>query len=55
MELPWKGRSEVTVGGCLEGAATYGSPSPSLSRPVRDGTNCPALQDSSAALPGRGG
>ena len=33
MELPWKGRSEVTVGGCLEGAATYGSPSPSLSRP----------------------
>ena len=33
MELPWKGRSEVTVGGCPEGAATYGSPSPSLSRP----------------------
>ena len=33
MELPWKGRSEVTVGGCPEGAATYGIPSPSLSRP----------------------
>ncbi len=33
MELPWKGRSEVTVGGCPEGAVTYGSPSPSLSRP----------------------